>query len=126
MAAIKMGTAAYLLGQWGLWSRSSGLRLGYTSPLLRILNDNVEQSHGPRLSCLISDELAALVDAAVCELGRGQVLVARALWLHYVRGQTTVDMAEALGCTRQMAAQLRDHGVMWVDGWFARGEAGAA
>ena len=116
--AIKTSAAITLLEQWGIWSRTALDRLGYVSPLLRILRDNVE-GRDARMPLLITDEQGSAIDAAVSLLAKSQGLVAQTLWLHYARGKSFVEVAEKLDCSRKMAASLHDQGVMWIDGFFA-------
>ena len=117
-ALMKTSSAVYLLEQWGIWARTALDRLGYVSPLLRILRENVEVRDA-RMPLLITDEQGCAIDAAVSLLAKSQGLVAQTLWLHYAKNKSFVEVAEKLDCSRKMAANLHDQGVMWVEGFVA-------
>lgn len=125
MGLIKTSDAVNLLEQWGLWAWTSPDRLGYSSPMLQILHDNVERKER-RYIVLISDEAAMAVDEAVCLLAKLQPQVARVICLHCIYRQDYVDIAELMGCSRKMVASLFDQGAMWVDGHLAAADKYAA
>lgn len=121
MGVIKTSDAAQLLEQWGLWAWTAPDKLGYASPMLQILKDNVERKDR-RYMLMISDDAAMVVDEAVTLLAKLQPQVARIVVLHCLYRQDYVDIAEREKCSRKMVANLFDQGAMWVDGHLAASE----
>lgn len=121
MGVIKTSDAAQLLEQWGLWAWTAPDRLGYSSPMLQILHDNVERKER-RYILVISDEAAMAVDGAMCLLHKLQPQVANVVRLHCLYRLDYVDIAEHMKCSRKMVANLFDQGAMWVDGHLASSE----
>lgn len=93
-----------LLNQWGKWSRM-GLGLGLGTPS----NDNFHVIH---------DELALIVDAVVCRLGKGQPKKMRAIELHYQQDYTPAMIGKHLNCGETKARDMLKQGVAWVDGYL--------
>lgn len=125
MSVIKTSDAVRLLEQWGLWAWTAPDRLGYTSPMLQIMQDNVERKER-RYLVVISDEVAMEVDEAMCLLNRLQPKVANVVRLHCLYRLDFVEIAEREKFSRKMAAALFDQGAMWIDGHLAAGEKYAA
>ena len=125
MGVIKTSDAVRLLEQWGLWAWTAPDRLGYTSPMLQIMRDNVERKERRHL-VLISDEVAMEVDGAMCLLNRLQPKVANVVRLHCLYRLDFVEIAEREKFSRKMAAALFDQGAMWIDGHLAASEKYAA
>lgn len=121
MGVIKTSDAVRLLEQWGLWAWTASDRLGYSSPMLQIVQDNVERKERRHL-VMITDEVAMVVDSAVCLLFRLQPRVANVVRLHCLYRLDYVEVAEIMGCSRKMVANLFDQGAMWIDGHLAASE----
>lgn len=125
MSVIKTSDAVRLLEQWGLWAMSAPVRLGYTSPMLQIVHDNVERKER-RYIVLINDDTGMVLDDAVCLLNQLQPQVAKVVQLHCLYRLDYVEIAEREKCSRKMVANLFDQGAMWIDGHLAAGEKYAA
>lgn len=121
MSVIKTSDAVRLLEQWGLWAWTAPDRLGYSSPMLQILQDNVERKERRHL-VLISDDVAMEVDAAMCLLHRLQPRAANVVRLHCLYRLDYVEIAELEKCSRKMVANLFDQAAMWIDGHLAASE----
>lgn len=91
-----------LLDQWGKWSRM-GLGLGLGTPS----NDNFHVIH---------DELALIVDAVVCRLGKVKHKQELAVKLRYQQDYTYEMLGKRLGCSETMAKRTIEKGFAWIDG----------
>lgn len=121
MSVIKTSDAVRLLEQWGLWAWTAPDRLGYTSPMLQIVHDNVERRER-RYIVMISDDVGMALDDAMCILNRLQPRVAKVVRLHCLYRLDYVEIAELEKCSRKMVANLFDQGAMWIDGHLAASE----
>lgn len=72
------------LYEWGKWSRCHSDKLGYQSPWLLLMRDNVQISRAPAPA--ISDDEAMTIDAAVAKLARHSLVLHRVLCYHYICG----------------------------------------
>ena len=72
------------LYEWGRWVRQDSDKLGYQSPWLLLMRDNVQISRAP--SAAITDDEAMTIDAAVAKLARHSVVLHRVLCYYYVGG----------------------------------------
>jgi hypothetical protein len=118
---IKTSSAAMLLEQWGIWAWSAPDRLGYTSPMMQIMHDNVERKER-RYILVITDDVAMEVDAGVCALHRLQPGVAKVVRLYCLYRKNMIEIAEIMGCSRKLVANMYDQGVMWMDGYLSNSE----
>lgn len=115
---ISTMNTAQRLEQWGLWARNNPDKLGYSSIMLKIIQDNIERKHR-RYIYVITDDEAMDINDAMAALKRCQPKVSDAIHFYCVGRMTFEDMGDRLNCSRKMAANLYDQGLMWVEGYFS-------
>lgn len=81
------------LYEWGRWVRQDSDRLGYQSPWLLLMRNNVQISRAPAPA--ISDDEAMTIDAAVAKLARHSLVLHRVLCYHYICGWSLRRIARA-------------------------------
>lgn len=115
---------------WAAWARAgSAVRsLGYKSPTLTLLRDNVGGDRWNPPSVAVSDDEGMAVDIAVTRLFHRKPDLHRALYLHYVVGKSFRDVAREMGggVSHQTVSGWVSQAVSWIDGHFDGVEADAA
>lgn len=105
---------------WAAWARAGGSvrGLGYKSPSLGLLRDNVGGDRWNPPSLAISDDEAMAMDLIVTRLFHRKPDMHKALVLHYVVGKSFRDCARAMGAgvTHQSVSLWVQQAVSWIDG----------
>lgn len=94
------------LEQWGAWVRSSGV------------GGSVQSIHSvPRFDMFsITDGRAQLLDCAVAQLGRRDLIAAGAIRHYFVAERSYRDIGALLKISHSRARSIKDAGVAWIDG----------
>lgn len=83
-----------LLAAWGYWVLADGTGLGYSSPMARLIRENVGEKSKPRTTIFITDEQALRVENLVTTLCQYKPIEGKALQLRYVENMSDSSIAK--------------------------------
>lgn len=108
---------------WAAWARAGGSvrALGYKSPSLGLLRDNVGGDRWNPPAIVVTDDEGMAMDLIVTRLGERDELMHWALCLHYIVGKSFRDCARAMrdqgyDVSHQTVSTLVQRAVSWIDG----------
>lgn len=115
---------------WAAWARAGGSvrALGYKSPSLGLLRDNVGGDRWNPPALAVSDDEGMAMDLIVTRLGERDEVMHWALCLHYIVGKSFRDCARAMqdyavasgdgryDVSHQTVSTLVQRAVSWIDG----------
>lgn len=113
-----LGDTEYLLEQWGSW-RMAGMGVPrYVSPVAAMMNQfNPEPG---AQSCVITDDMALVVDAALARLIKREQQMGDFVWLYFGAKWPANRIARESGMSERKAWELIKAGVAWIDGAIDR------
>lgn len=121
---MSLQTTETRIYNWAAWARAGGSvrSLGYKSPSLALLRDNVGGDRWNPPAAAVSDDEGLAMDLIITRLGQSDELMHCALCLHYVTGKSFRDCARAMqgkgyNVSHQAVSALVLRAVSWIDGY---------
>lgn len=101
------------LEQWGVWANQTGIKLGYTSPMAVIMRDNLASNCTGFVG--LSDGDAELIDRAVGQLKRVDLVCFECVILRYRYNFSTAKMGKVLKASRPTVEKNLFAAEAWLD-----------
>lgn len=83
-----------LLAAWGNWVLTDGTGLGYSSPMARLIRENVGKKSKPRTTIFITDAQALRVENLITTLCQYKPVEGKVLQLRYVENMSDTAIAK--------------------------------